>query len=554
MLKSMINPKLILGFMLIMLLALNVSSLFAFAGGDGSAEHPYQVSNATELNDVRNFLSSYFIQNADIDLDVAPYNTGSGWEPIGNSSTKFTGTFDGNGYKITNLFINQTYTNYIGLFGYTAGGSEIKNVSLEGIDVTGFQMVGGLVGYLWGGAITNSYATGSVSSSSIHIGGLVGYNSWGTITNSYSTDSVSGTNYIGGLVGLNDHGTLTNSYSTGSVSGATQVGGLVGWNYGGTITNSYSTGSVTGTSNVGGLVGCNPSSTVSKSFYNSETSGQSDNTEKGVPKTTAEMTTDALIYNYTSNIYLNGGWDFKGESENGTDDIWNIGNSRNNGYPYLNWQYPEDPATLPVELSTFTVQYLNNTPTLYWTTQSETDNLGWNVYRNVEEDFSSAQKITNGLIPGSGTTTEPSYYNFNDNDETLEIGTTYWYWLESIDLGGETHYSNSRSITIPTPGEEPYNNEPPVVYILNTAPNPMNSSTYFNFTLDKSVEATISIYNIKGELVRTLPKVWADAEAEATVYWNGKDENGNRLQAGVYLYKLLVNGKTYKTNKLILMR
>ncbi|MCK4359627.1 MAG: T9SS type A sorting domain-containing protein [Candidatus Cloacimonetes bacterium] len=210
--------------------------------------------------------------------------------------------------------------------------------------------------------------------------------------------------------------------------------------------------------------------------------------------------------------------------------------------------------TLPVELSAFTVQYTDNTPTLYWATQSEADNIGWNVYRNTEEDFGSSQKITNELIPGSGTTTEPSYYNFADNSQALEIGTTYWYWLESIDLGGESHYSNSVSITIPVPDEEPSNIELPVVYILNTAPNPMNSSTYFNFTLDKPVEATISIYNIKGELVRKLPKVWADADAETKVYWNGKDENGNRLQSGIYLYKLHLNGKTYKSERLILTR
>ncbi len=82
----------------------------------------------------------------------------------------------------------------------------------------------------------------------------------------------------------------------------------------------------------------------------------------------------------------------------------------------------------------------------------------------------------------------------------------------------------------------------------------MNSSTYFCFTLDKSVEATISIYNIKGELVRTLPKVWADADAESTVYWNGKDENGNRLQAGIYLYQLNLDGKVYEVKRLIVIR
>ena len=262
------KKNLVLGFMLVMLLAMNASSLFAFAGGDGSAEHPYQVSNATELNDVRNYLSSYFIQTADIDLNVSPYNTGDGWVPIGNVSTKFTGTFDGNGYKITNLFINRPLTSEVGLFGYTAGGSEIKNVSLEGVNVSsGYNHVGGLVGVNDHGTITNSYSTGSVSDSDSRIGGFVGWFYGGTITNSYSTCSVSGTSDVGGLVGY---------YSNG-----------------GTITNSYSTGSVSGTSNVGGLVGYySDGGTTTSSYWDTETSGQS-SSAGGTGKTTAEMTTGA---------------------------------------------------------------------------------------------------------------------------------------------------------------------------------------------------------------------------------------------------------------------
>jgi hypothetical protein len=128
--------------------------------------------------------------------------------PIGNSSSKFNGTFDGQGYKLTNLYINRPSTDHVGLFGFTGSGSEIKDVGLEEVDVRGDNAVGGLV---------------SVND--------------GRITNSYSSGSVSGTWMVGGLVGVND-GPITNSYSTGSVSGDDDVGGLVGWNYVGTIENS----------------------------------------------------------------------------------------------------------------------------------------------------------------------------------------------------------------------------------------------------------------------------------------------------------------------------
>lgn len=551
MLKSMINLRnngvrkvgpdlsgektnLVLGLMLIMLLAMSTSLMAQtstppsnYATSDGSSGDPYFITtldNLYWLSQTSSDWDKYYIQTADINASATSgWNSGAGFSPIGNFTTTFTGSYDGQGHTIDGLTINRS--GCIGLFGCTDG-STIKNLGVTNVNLSsGWDAAGAL--------------NGSNNSSS-------------KVENCYSTGSVSGAYCVGGLVGENWNGSqVINCYSRCSVNASYDYhgGGLIGQSNS-TVTNCYSTGTVTGT-NAGGLMAYS-SGTVSNSFWDTETSGQP-SSAGGTGKTTAEMTTDALVYNYTTNIYLAGGWDFKGETTNGTNDIWNIGNSRNNGYPYFDWEYPSDPATLPVVLSTFTVQYLNNTPTLYWSTQSETDNIGWNVYRNTEEDFSSAQVITNELIPGNGTTTEPSYYNFSDKDNTLEIGTTYWYWLESVDLGGETHYSNSVSITIPAPGEEPSNIEPPVVYILNTVPNPMNSSTYFNFTLDKSVEAAISIYNIKGELVKILPKVWADADEKATVYWNGKDKNGNRLQSGIYFYKLLVNGKTYKTNKLILI-
>jgi len=89
--------------------------------------------------------------------------------------------------------------------------------------------------------------------------------------------------------------------------------------------------------------------------------------------------------------------------------------------------------TLPVILSTFTATFLNNVPTLYWKTESETDNLGWYVYRNTENDFTNAKEISN-LISGYGTTSEQHSYIYEDPDfiwENAQPGDTYWYWLES---------------------------------------------------------------------------------------------------------------------------
>ena len=211
-------------------------------------------------------------------------------------------------------------------------------------------------------------------------------------------------------------------------------------------------------------------------------------------------------------------------------------------------------ATLPVELSAFTAVYNNKAAHLSWMTQTEVDNLGWNVYRSTQNEFSTAAKVNNGIIDGYGTTSEPSYYNFVDDSPNLTIGTTYYYWLESIDLGGENHIYNSVvTVTIPDPQHLPQHPSLPVVYNLNAVPNPMLDHAEFEFTLDKDAVVDIAIYNLRGQLVKELPSVATKEDEANSIYWNGKDSNEQELAPGIYLYKLKANGKTVQTEKLILM-
>ncbi|NVJ54655.1 MAG: MBG-2 domain-containing protein, partial [Campylobacteraceae bacterium] len=122
----------------------------------------------------------------------------------------------------------------------TSNAATISNVGLTNVDITGRDVVGGLVGYNDSSTITNSYATGKVSGDTF-VGGLVGGHASSTITNSYSTATVTGNNNVGGLVGgdNNTNSSITNSYATGKVSGNNNVGGLVGDYSSSTITNSY---------------------------------------------------------------------------------------------------------------------------------------------------------------------------------------------------------------------------------------------------------------------------------------------------------------------------
>ncbi len=190
----------------------------------------------------------------------------AGFVPIGLDSTntgasRFTGSFNGEGYTISGLTINLPSTDHVGLFGYTGTSATIQNVGLVDVNITGSTFVGSLVGSNFG-TVNNSYATGSVTGTDTtdtdgtqnKVGGLVGGNS-GTISNSYANVNVTGSgDRVGGLAG-GSSGTISDSYATGAVNGSSYVGGLVGGNSG-TISNSYATGNVTGTGDkVGGLVG-----------------------------------------------------------------------------------------------------------------------------------------------------------------------------------------------------------------------------------------------------------------------------------------------------------
>ena len=238
--------------------------------------------------------------------------TCTGWTPVGDATTAFTGSLEGAGYTIRKLYVNiASGANRGGLFGQTGRAGVVKNVGLTNAYIkvdTRISRVGSLVGehrgnlsnsYATGsvsggrsfastigglvgnnqGNLSNSYTTASVSGSGIStsVGGLVGRN-WGSISNSYATGSLSGSginSYVGGLMGRND-GSLSNSYATGSPTGGSgsYIGGLLGENSG-SISNSYATGSPTGGSSsyIGGLVGWNNAGSISNSYATGSISG-----------------------------------------------------------------------------------------------------------------------------------------------------------------------------------------------------------------------------------------------------------------------------------------
>jgi len=258
--------------------------------GNGSQESPCQVTSCEELQAMEGNLTAYYGLTQDINCsDTINWNDGAGFEPVGDNSNKFTGSLDGNDYVISDLFINRTGEQYVGLFGSTED-ANIVNVGLENVNITGSLDVGGLAGAInEATSVSNAYTTGNLYCSSGRIGGLIG-KSEGVggsplVNNSYSSANVrsSSGSSIGGLVGRNyDNSIIDNSYATGDVDGNELVGGLVGYNafdFLGVppiINNSYATGNVNGRDYIGGLVG----SSGFGNIYNSYATGNVNGSDK----------------------------------------------------------------------------------------------------------------------------------------------------------------------------------------------------------------------------------------------------------------------------------
>jgi len=201
--------------------------------------------------------------------------------------------------------------------------------------------------------------------------------------------------------------------------------------------------------------------------------------------------------------------------------------------------------TLPVELSSFTaVLTANNFVKLTWVSQSETEMLGYRVYRGESGDQASAIMITPTMEPATNTSTTQTY-SITDNEVT--IGSTYWYWLESVDYAS-SHFHGPVSIIVE--GEVPPV-LPETTTMKNAYPNPfrMNSSTTIDVAVKAGENGIVTIYNILGQAVKTF-KV---SEGTTKINWNGRDAKGNACGSGIYFYKLSTPSMN-QTKKMVIVK
>lgn len=454
----------------------------SFTQGQGTAEDPFIVSNAQELDQVRNYPGAYFIQTEDISL--TDFQVGLGWEPIGTIENPFTGHYNGNGYSISNLRITRQGEPYVGLFGFAgAKGSQktvIKNITLENVTVIGGFATGALAGQIKGNhntRIENSSVNNGIVRGDEAVGGLVGannsfmenavaaeayrpgiYNSWANVDVSLRSAYAEGKERFGGLVGCNQKGLIANCYTLGSVSieEGSKIGGLTGSNeYKGLIIDSYAapametsectlTGGLTGNNGTGRNAG-----EVIHSYWDMETTGiiQSD---AGTPLNNNQMRQKSSFSN----------WDF-----------------------HFTWQWEENNSypTLKRE----EVQPVN----FIWTGnagQNWDDPGNWNRHK-VPQSFASV------TIPYGAKVTVPENNGFFVHDLEIQLGAELRLATGSIlQVGGKLKGNGTTTgegvLTLSGKNTQ----QIPAINFNNLA---VNNHVYVQLTADATVNGTLEMQN-----------------------------------------------------------
>jgi hypothetical protein len=409
------------------------------AVGDGSQGSPYEIQtwqNLYWLSQNKQAWDKHFVQTADIDFaDATPpiteWDNGQGWTAIGEweetpEQKAFSGSYNGQNYSVSNVFINRgdEYSEGMGFFG-TAQNAIIKNLKILDADIFGYASVGGLVGINWSTSIENTQVTGSIKGRET-VGGLVG-NNHGQIKKSYTiTDVFALAWHAGGFAGQNGRDdVITECFSAGTVQGRIAVGGFVGGvsgmsgsegkiencfslasvimsetgdfaggfvgdMEGGTIRNCYSLGNVsyenaTNPSDrgfVGNVTQAGSGFVMSGNYWDKQASGQ--NTSQGstdngssIPqgKTTTEMKNTATY----------AGWDFSA--------IWQIDPDINNGYPHLKFAVISMPVGSGTEGNPYIIATLGH---LRWFAEQTNPFLGKHFVQTNDIDAFATQNWNEG--------------------------------------------------------------------------------------------------------------------------------------------------------------
>lgn len=433
-----------------------------FDDGDGSAEDPYVVTDCERLQDLNQNLSAHYVLAHNIDCtETVGWNGGQGFVPIGDGDNHFVGTIDGNGYAVDGLqevradddpdttFYSDPATNqsYVGLIGY-GGGVTISDLHLTNAKIKGYQYVGGLVGFMDQGTITNSSVNLTTANNTcnpgncvwarygIYGGGLVGYMYGGSISGSTTGGPVKGSgNVIGGLVGAMDNSAeLINSSTSSYVDGGRSIGGAVGQMYSSSLTRVQATGNVIAKQDdevdkpgyyAGGLVGYGGENTIEESYATGDV-----HADNGYAGGFAGYLYNTIINDaYASGDVTTDGWGaggFLGESESmNLNRVYASGSVQGGGYVggLIGWSYSN------IINDSFAAGHVTGDSSaggLIDSTNSDTFNHAYYDASGTDQAHCASSGDLGGCIAANDGNTQPSYFLDYANEPFTLSGSRVW--------------------------------------------------------------------------------------------------------------------------------
>ncbi len=203
--------------------------------------------------------------------------------------------------------------------------------------------------------------------------------------------------------------------------------------------------------------------------------------------------------------------------------------------------------SLPITLSYFTATSQNATVIIEWKTESEVNNLGFNLHRS--QDKNNYEKINKKLIKGAGTSSTANLYSFTDKD--VVPGKTYNYKLEDISTAGKSKIHKTITITV-----QSIKNETMIIddfQLFPAYPNPCNPSSTIQYNIPTECNVNINIYNLKGDLIKNLENT-VKHPGQHKIIWNGKNNQNHQVGNGVYFFQLSTSTGFARTEKVVLLK
>ena len=512
----------------LIIISFNIFCYSQFSGGSGTEENPYHIATPDDLNNIRYYLTSSFIQTADIDLGVAPWNEGEGWDPIGdydwsNPNLSFRGNYDGNGYSILNLCINRTIGSDLGLFASTQE-TKIQNIYLKNVlivsngtaiggitgissnsdnmlkcnvegSVKGDSEIGLLAGFFVGTSIKDCHVKGEIYSYGNYIGGLVGLCGADSVINCSAEVTITNNQpknnnlfKVGGLIGFSDETKLIRDcYSKINIvaQNGNLVGGLIG-----SLSTSFNNVLLMDCFSEG-FVYLNTDSIASG--FGGLIAGVSGQSNFGVI---------SMIKNCYSSVDVTGNDIVGGFIGRAIENV-NIENCYSSGQVNGNTNVGgfigniEDPASVTVTNS-------------YWDMETS----------GIDSSAAGEGRTTAEMtLPYSGNT----YVGWNfinvwrDDTANQNNGYPTFLWVSGIE--------EAEDYILPETSR-----------LYQNYPNPFNPVTQIKFDLAKAGIVKLSVYNINGQKVAELLNGIQNAGIHTIEF------DGSNLNSGVYYYTLKTDG------------